>query len=336
MIDLFTPFAHMGLEVKNRIVMAPMCQYSAVEDNGMPTDWHYTHYTSRAIGGAGLITFEMTDVDPDGRTTNMDLGIWSDKHIQSFSRIVDACHEYGSKMSMQIAHAGRKAEQAKVPVAPSAIRFDDPRYRMPRALQTDEVKSMIEVFAAAARRAVKTGIDTVEIHGAHGYLIHQFHSPLTNQRSDVYGQDLALFGTEVIKAVKSELPSTMPLVMRISAVEYIEGGYGLDYMIELARKYREAGIDLFHISSGGEGPFPDDFPAHQVPFARKIKQELNVPVIVAGVLGDPVLAQSVICNEDADLISIGRGMLHDPYWAHHAAQALGYDTEVPKQYQRAF
>lgn len=185
MKDLFTPYKIKGLELKNRIVMPPMCQYSVENKDGIATEWHYMHYVSRAIGGTGLIIVEMTDVEPDGRITDYDLGLWCDDQIEPLKRIIDECHKYGAKVAVQIAHAGRKAEDAEIPVAPSAIPFDDSS-KTPRELSTEEVKKMIEKFRLAVRRAVKAGFDAIEIHGAHGYLIHQFHSPLTNKRSDEY------------------------------------------------------------------------------------------------------------------------------------------------------
>ncbi|MCL6517078.1 NADH:flavin oxidoreductase/NADH oxidase [Alicyclobacillus sp.] len=340
MSHLFTPYTLKGLQLKNRIVMAPMCQYSVTAKDGKPNDWHYTHLTSRAIGGTGLILIEMTDVEPDGRITDYDLGIWSDEHIPAFARIIDACHQYGAKVGIQIAHAGRKAEDAPQPVAPSPIPFGGPPYKVPRELTTDEVKQLVRKFADGARRAVQAGVDTIELHGAHGYLIHQFHSPYTNKRSDEYGRDLARFGVEVIEAVKREMPSDMPLLMRVSAVEYVDGGYDLEHIIEICHRYRDAGVDMFHVSSGGEGKpgtrKPGNYPGYQVPFARAIKEALDVPVIAVGMLEDYQLAESVIGNGDADLVAIARGMLRDPYWAIHAAQALGVKPEVPKQYLRAF
>ncbi len=341
MAQLFTPFQLKGLTLKNRIVMAPMCQYSVTAKDGKPNDWHVVHYTSRAVGGAGLIIMEMTDVDPDGRITDYDLGLWSDDHIPAFSRIIDLGHQHGSKMGIQIAHAGRKAEDAAVPVAPSAIRYPADGYKTPKELTTDEIKRLVEQFGATARRAVQAGVDTVELHGAHGYLIHQFQSPVTNHRSDEYGSDLARFGREVVAAVKAELPADMPLLMRVSAVEYVENGYGIEHIIDLAKQYQAAGVDMFHVSSGGEGrPAPNhrpgNYPGYQVPFARAIKAALNIPVIAVGMLDDPALAESVVANGDADLVAIARGLLRDPYWPIHAAHALRAEIEPPKQYLRAF
>ncbi|GGI44297.1 oxidoreductase [Paenibacillus marchantiophytorum] len=284
---------------------------------------------------------EMTDVHPDGRITDGDLGIWSDEHIPAFARIIDGVHAHGAKIGIQIAHAGRKAEDAAVPVAPSAIQFPGAPYKMPHALTTSEVQAVVGQFADAARRAVQAGVDALELHGAHGYLIHQFQSPLTNKREDEYGQDLARFGVEVIQAVKKEMPADMPLIFRISAVEYADGGYDIDHAIELSKAYQAAGVDAFHVSSGGEGPAgqrkPGNYPGYQVPFARQIREALQVPVIAVGMLEDPALAQSVIGNEDADLVAIARGMLRDPYWATHAAVALKSNhTSIPQPYIRAY
>ncbi|WP_310829493.1 NADH:flavin oxidoreductase/NADH oxidase [Paenibacillus pedocola] len=340
MNDLFTPYELKDLKLKNRVVMPPMCQYSVTAKDGIATDWHYNHYVSRAVGGTGLIIIEMTDVDPDGRITDYDLGIWSDEHIAGLARIVDACHAYGAKVGIQIAHAGRKAEDAAVPVSSSPIPFDD-KSKTPRELTTAEVKEMVNKFQAGVRRAVQAGFDVIELHGAHGYLIHQFHSPLTNRRTDEYGQDLTLFGKEVIAAAKREMPEGMPLIMRISAQEYVEGGYGIKESLAIGAAYKEAGADIFHISAGGEGAIaaagrPGTHAAYQVPLARAFKQELAVPVIAVGRLDEAALANAVIGNEDADLIAVGRGMLRNPYWTLEAGVQLGKEAGVPKQYTFGF
>ncbi|WP_341280417.1 NADH:flavin oxidoreductase/NADH oxidase [Paenibacillus sp. FSL H8-0537] len=340
MKDLFSTYEFKGMSLKNRIVMPPMCQYSVDKKDGAATDWHYLHYVSRAVGGAGFIMIEMTDVEPDGRISDFDLGLWSDEQIPALKRIVDACHSYGAKVGIQIAHAGRKAEDAEVPVAPSAIPFDE-NSKKPRALSTQEVKEMVEKFRGAVQRAVKAGMDAIELHGAHGYLIHQFHSPLTNRREDEYGKDLTQFGREIIQAAKAEMPEDMPLIMRISAKEYVEGGYGMAESIAFAKEYQAAGVDMFDISSGGEGPItawgrPGTHAAYQVPLAREIRQALDVPVIAVGRLEDPVLANAVIGNEDADLVAVGRGMLRNPYWALEAAAMLKKETTVPTQYTTGF
>ncbi|NEW07628.1 NADH:flavin oxidoreductase/NADH oxidase [Paenibacillus sp. SYP-B3998] len=338
---LFSSYDLKGLHLNNRIVMAPMCQYSVTAKDGKPNEWHYVHYLSRAIGGTGLIIMEMTDVDPDGRITDFDLGLWSDEQIPAFAKIIDGVHAHNSKIGIQIAHAGRKTENAAIPIAPSAIKFPGSPYKMPRALATEEVQHIVQKFADAARRAVEAGVDTIELHGAHGYLIHQFQSPLTNKRDDIYGQDLARFGVEVIQAVKKEMPEDMPLIFRISAVEYADGGYDIDHAIKLSKVYQAAGVDAFHVSSGGEGPAgerkPGNYPRYQVPFARIIREAVNTPVIAVGMLEDPALAESVIGSSEADLVAIGRGMLRDPYWAAHAAITLRNEhNNIPEQYRAAY
>ncbi|MEN2466449.1 NADH:flavin oxidoreductase/NADH oxidase [Ornithinibacillus sp. FSL M8-0202] len=340
MKDLFTPYQIKNLELKNRVVMPPMCQYSVTKKDGIANDWHYVHYVSRAIGGAGLIIIEMTDVEPDGRITDYDLGLWSDEQIPAIKRIVDACHQHGAKVAIQIAHAGRKAEDAAVPVAPSPIPFDE-NSKTPRELTTEEIKEMVEKFRLATERAVKAGVDAIEIHGAHGYLIHQFQSPFTNKRTDEYGQDLTKFGKEVIQAAKSVMPSEMPLILRVSAVEYVDNGYGLKESVAFSKVYQEAGVDMFHVSAGGEGQIaahgrPGTHAAYQVPFAREIKEKLNVPVIAVGRLDEPALANAVIGNEEADLVAVGRGMLRNPYWTLEAAATLNKKNTVPTQYSPAF
>ena len=336
---LFSPFTLKGLHLKNRIVMPPMCQYSVEAKDGKPNDWHYVHYVSRAVGGTGLIIMEMTDIEPDGRITDQDLGLWSDDHIESFARVIHGVHKHQAKIGIQIAHAGRKSQCAAIPVAPSPIAIEG--YKTPRELTTEEVKGMVRKFKEAAERAVAAGVDVIEIHGAHGYLIHQFVSPLTNQRSDEYGMDRTKFGVEVIEAVKEVIPHSMPLCIRVSGVEYTPGGYDLEYMIEVCRRYREAGVDIFHVSSGGEGPIPsfarpNIYEGYQVPLARAIKQALDVPVITVGLLHQPVMANSIIGNGDADLVAIGKGILRDPYWAYHAALELKVKPDVSEQYVRAF
>ncbi|WNS80690.1 NADH:flavin oxidoreductase/NADH oxidase [Domibacillus sp. DTU_2020_1001157_1_SI_ALB_TIR_016] len=340
MEHLFTPYKIKGLELKNRVVMPPMCQYSVEAKDGIANDWHFVHYVSRAVGGTGFIIIEMTDVEPDGRITDFDLGLWSDEQIPALKRIIDAVHQHGAKVAIQIAHAGRKAEDAEQPVAPSAIAFDE-KSKTPRALSTEEVNEMVEKFRSAVRRAVEAGVDAIELHGAHGYLIHQFQSPLTNKRTDEYGQELTRFGKEVIAAAKSEMPEDMPLIMRISAREYVEGGYGIEESIAFSKEYKAAGVDMFHISAGGEGPIaaagrPGTHAAYQVPLARAIKEAVDVPVIAVGRLDEPVLANAVIGNEEADLVAVGRGMLRNPNWTLEAGVQLRKEAGIPKQYQMGF
>ncbi len=340
MSHLGQPYRLKGLELRNRIVMAPMCQYSVHTEDGVPNDWHYVHYVSRAVGGASLIIMEMTDIEPDGRISNLDLGLWSDEQVPAFRRIIDAIHEHGAKAGVQIAHAGRKATDAEIPVSCTDEPYS-PEFKKPRALTTEETWKMIGKFADSARRAVEAGFDTIELHAAHGYLIHQFQSPGINKRADEFGADLSKFGVEVVRAVKKVIPDDMPLIMRISAVEYAEGGYGLDHALDLCRAYRDAGVDLFDVSSGGESGLPParkpgNYPGYQLPFARAVKEKLGVPVIAVGMMEDPKLAEYAIASGDADLVAVARELLRNPYWPTCALRLLDGQTDVPRQYRRAY
>lgn len=329
-----------SMALKNRTVMAPMCQYAVEKEDGTPTEWHYIHYVSRAIGGTGLIIMEMTNVEPRGRISNRCLGLWSDEQIPAYKRIVDEVHKHGSKIGIQIAHAGRKATDAPDPVSASAISVShDDTTPKPHALTTEEVYATIELFKQAVRRAVEAGFDCIEIHGAHGYLIHQFHSPNINKREDEFGQDLAKFGVEVIKAARSVMPADMPLLFRISAREYMANGYGVEHAIQLSKKYADAGVDSFHVSTGGEGPVsvvqPNSFAGYQVEFARAYKQAFpSLPIIAVGQLQNPQVAELTLVNGDADLIAIGRSLLDDPYWSLHAIKSLTGKINPPKSYIR--
>lgn len=343
--QLFSPFQIKTLSLKNRVVMSPMCQYSVTKEDGAPNDWHFVHYVSRAVGGAGLIIMEMTSVTPEGRITNGDLGLWTDAQIPHYQRLVQEIKKYETKVGIQIAHAGRKAEDAAQPVGPSNLSVEalpeetmNGELKPPKALTTEEVQEIVQQFKESAQRAVQAGFDTIELHGAHGYLLHQFMSPSINNRMDAYGEDLGLFGEEVIQAVKTVLPENMPLIMRMSAIEYVDGGYEMSHALDLAKRFKQAGVDIFHISSGGEGPpgerKPQNTPGYQVPFARAFKNELDMPVIAVGKLNDPELAEATIANEDADLVAIARGMLNDPYWGLHAEKQLTHAVHPPFQYTR--
>jgi len=314
-----------------------MCQYSVDAGDGRLNEWHYVHYVSRAVGGTGLILVEMTDVDPNGRITKGDSGIWDESHVAPLRRIADQVHRYGARFGVQIAHAGRKATDPHWDVvAPSAIRFSE-RLPMPRALSTDECRALVDKFAAAARRVVEAGADVVELHGAHGYLLNQFMSPGSNHRSDVYG-DPTRFAVEVIEAVRAEMPAGLPLFMRVSAVEYSPEGYTLEQLVEMVRVFRRAGVDLFDVSSGSNYPTGPErvFPGYQVPYAERIRQAVGVPVMAVGMLEDPLLAESVLAEGRADLVAVGRGHLANPYWANAAALALGEPVQTPWEYDRAF
>ncbi len=347
---LTTPFALKSLELKNRLVMPPMCQYQAID--GMPNDWHHVHYVSRAVGGVGLIIVEMTNVAPNGRITSRCLGLWNDAQRDAFKRIVDAVHAQGGKIAIQIAHAGRKAQDCADAVAPSAIHYGSPDFpgqnlTTPHALSHAQVGEMVQAFQDSVRRAVEAGFDAIELHGAHGYLIHQFHAPKSNTRDDEYGQNRFLFGQQVIAAAHAVMPADMPLLMRISAQEYGENGYDLAYGCEIARHYAAAGVDVFHVSGGGDGVLhPAHTPAmvagYQVPLACAIKHATGLPVIAVGLLDDAALAEHVLASGDADLIAIGRGLLRDPYWLLNAQyrQKATADTApvqfVPDPYRRGF
>lgn len=336
MLKLFDAFTVKDLTLKNRVMMSPMCQYSVWDEDGKPNEWHYVHYISRAVGGAGLIMMEMTDVDPNGRITVRDLGLWSDDQIPAFRRIVEQVHSYGAKIGIQIAHAGRKSTSPSLRVvAPSAIAFSE-RYRVPEALTGEEIHRLVEKFGEAAKRAVKAGVDAVEIHGAHGYLVHQFMSPLSNHRQDEY-QEPTRFGVEVIESIKSQLPQGMPLIMRLSATDYVAEGYDFPDLLKMAQVYRKHGVDMFDVSSGGNAPvIPDEFPGYQVPYAAMLRKQLDVPVIAVGKLESPELAESVVQQQQADIIAIARGLLRNPYWVNTAAQVLGGTIQVPPEYDRAF
>lgn len=339
MATLFEPWEYKGLQLKNRIMMSPMCQYSVATEDGVPGDWHFVHYVSRAVGGTGLIMMEMTDVEPDGRITVRDLGLWEDRQIPGFLRIVEAVHALGAKIGVQLAHAGRKAQSPSLrPVAPSPLPFEVGG-RVPHELTTDECARLVEAFGQAARRAVRAGMDTIELHGAHGYLLHQFMSPYSNRRRDRYGDPLR-FPLEVVQAVRAALPSAMPLIFRVSAQEYLPPGEGYDFawLKAAVERLHRAGVDLFDVSSGGNSPAPPPrvYPGYQVGWAAELKRELGVPVIAVGMLDDPLLAEAVVARREADLVAIGRGMLRHPYWANQAALALQAGVQVPAQYFRAF
>lgn len=339
---LNTPYSFKGLELKNRIVMPPMCQYSVEKEDGTPTEWHYVHYASRAVGQTGLIIVEMTNVEPEGRITKNCLGLWDDAQIPAYQHIVEGIHNNGAKAAIQIAHAGRKARDVETPVSSSTTPVEEPTdfgpIRYPRELSNEEVKAMVVKYKESVRRAVEAGFDAIELHGAHGYLIHQFHSPGINKRDDEYGKDFSLFGVEVIKAAKSVMPEDMPLIFRISAREYMDGGYDIEHALSISEKYLNAGVDMFHISTGGEAPAgidkPGNYPGYQVSFAKRFKEKFDVPVIAVGILDAPETAEMTLRNDDADLIAVGRGMLNDPYWAIHAVKELRDDINVPMQYER--
>jgi NADPH2 dehydrogenase len=332
---LFEPYTLKGLTVKNRVAMAPMCQYST-DETGLPQEWHLVHYISRAVGQVGMIVTEATAVEPRGRISNRDLGIWSDGAITKFSQLIKGVAAHNCRIGIQLAHAGRKATIRNEPiVAPSPLPFSG-QLPTPVALSAGEIKAVVAAFGRAAKRAVAAGFDFVEIHAAHGYLLNQFLSPLTNKRSDVYGEDRGLFLREVLEEVARHLPEEIPVFLRVSAEEYQEGGNHPEELCRLLAPLKHL-IDLVHVSSGGvvEQATIATFPGYQLPFAATIKRELQLPVMAVGMLESPQLAEETLRNGHADLIALGRELLRNPYWPLHAARALGEDIAWPEAYTRA-
>ena len=332
---LFEPFSIKTMQLKNRIVMAPMCQYAAGDD-GMPQPWHETHYASRAVGQVGMIIAEATAVEPRGRISAKDLGLWDDKLIVPHSKIIRLCQSHGCKFGIQIAHAGRKAGIRNEPIiAPSPLAFND-QYQIPMEMDQDDIAKVVKAFGHAAGRAVEAGVDFVEIHAAHGYLINQFLSPLTNRRQDDYGHNRSLFLQQVLEEVHQSFPSEKPLVIRVSAKDYHEGGNNPEDLCRLLEPLKHL-FDAVHVSTGGvvDGVEYDTYPGFQVPFSEIIRQHLNVPTIAVGMLESPPLAEEVLRNGQADLIALGRELLRNPYWPLRAAGELGVDMEWPTAYLRA-
>lgn len=336
MSKLFQPFTIGNLELKNRIVMSPMCQYAAGED-GVATDWHRVHYPSRAVGGAGLLILEATAVQPNGRITEQDLGIWNEEQAQALAQIVGQIHQHGAAAGIQLAHAGRKSTVRGKHEAPSALAFSA-EYTTPDALDQEGIARVIENFRQAALRSKQAGFDVIEIHAAHGYLINEFLSPLTNHREDAYGgsaENRARFLLEVIASVRSVWKG--PLLVRVSAEEYADGGNHLEDTIALAQKLKAAGIDLLDVSSGGVVPgAPAAYPGYQVEFSAKIREQTGIATGAVGLISTPELAEEIVRNGRADLVLLGRELLRNPYWPLQAAKTLGVEIAVPKPYVRAF
>jgi 2,4-dienoyl-CoA reductase-like NADH-dependent reductase (Old Yellow Enzyme family) len=349
---LFSPFELRSVEFANRIGIPPMCQYSA--QDGFAADWHLVHYGSRAQGGPGLIILEASAVVPEGRISSADLGIWKDEHIPGLQRIAAFLHSQGVRVGIQLAHAGRKgsmsvpfagerlllpAEGGWQPVAPSALAFSSD-YAVPQALDQAGIAAVVEAFRQATHRALAAGFDFVEIHAAHGYLLHQFMSPLANRRTDTYGgsfQNRTRLTIEVVDAVRAEWPAHLPLFVRISATDWAEGGWNADESVDLSRLFREHGVDLVDVSSGGQVPnaqIPAG-PGFQVEFASRIRLEAGIPTATVGLITEPAQANAILAQGEADLVLLGRAQLSDPYWPVHAAAALGEPASWPPQYLRA-
>lgn len=338
MSKLFSEYSLKNIKLKNRIVMAPMCMDSA-DNYGNVSSWHYLHYGTRAVGGTGLIILEATAVESRGRITDKDLGIWNDSHIGPLKEIVDECKKYGAKMGIQLGHAGRKCEVAAEDViAPSSIAFNG-KYKTPREMSKEDIKKVIGSFKAGARRAKEAGFDVIEIHGAHGYLINEFMSQLTNKRTDEYGgstENRARFLLEVIKAVREEWPMELPLILRVSAEEYADGGNNPEDTAEIINFVKETGIDIINVSSGGVvEAHINTYPGYQIGFAEKIKKLVNLPIIAGGLVTSPLLAEEILQNNRADLVYLGRELLRNPYWPLVSAKELHDDTAWPIQYERS-
>lgn len=351
--NLLTPLAIRGVTLRNRIVVSPMCQYSA--EDGFANDWHLVHLGSRAVGGASLVMMEATAVEARGRISPQDTGIWKDEHTAFLSRIANFVALQGALPGIQLAHAGRKASVRRpweggtaIPAdaggwptcAPSAIPFrpDDP---VPSELSKAEIRSLVNAFHSAAIRARSAGFQVLEIHAAHGYLIHQFLSPLSNRRSDEYGgafDNRVRFALEVVEAVRDAWPQQLPLFLRISSTDWMEGGWTIDDSVELARRVKALGVDLIDCSSGGsslQAKIPLA-PGYQVPFAERIRRESGILTGAVGLITTPAQAEDIVHTGKADLVLLAREFLRDPYFALRAARALGGKVDAPAQYGRAW
>lgn len=349
---LFSPFRLRSVTFPNRICVSPMCQYSS--EDGYATDWHLVHLGARAQGGAGLVVVEASAVVPEGRISSADLGIWKDDHVPMLARIAAFLHSQGARAGIQIAHAGRKGSMSSpfggerllsateggwTPVAPSAIAFSE-KYAVPRELDQGGIDAIVSAFAQAARRALAAGFDLVEIHAAHGYLLHEFLSPLANQRTDAYGgsfENRIRLPLHIVDAVRGVWPAHLPVSMRISATDWVEGGWTIDDSVSLARRLREHGVDIVDVSSGGMAPHAQIpvAPGYQVPFAARIRAEGGIPTAAVGMITEPTQANAIIQQGQADFVFLAREMLRDPYWPLHAAIALSEPASWPVQYLRA-
>jgi 2,4-dienoyl-CoA reductase-like NADH-dependent reductase (Old Yellow Enzyme family) len=349
---LFSPFQLRSVSFPNRIGVSPMCEYSS--HDGFAADWHLVHLGARAQGGAGLVILEASAVTPEGRISSADLGIWKDEHIPNLQRIAAFIHSQGARAGIQLAHAGRKgsmsapftgerllqpSEGGWQPVAPSALAFS-PAYAVPQALDQPGIDAVVEAFRLAAHRAFKAGFDLVEIHAAHGYLLHQFLSPLANKRADAYGgsfENRTRLALQVVDAVRAAWPAHLPVLVRISATDWAERGWNVDESVQLARLFREHGVDLVDCSSGGMVPNQQIplGPGYQVEFAARIRSEAGIPTAAVGLITDPTQANAIVAQGQADLVLLAREMLRDPYWPLHAAAALGDAVSWPPQYLRA-
>jgi 2,4-dienoyl-CoA reductase-like NADH-dependent reductase (Old Yellow Enzyme family) len=353
---LFQPLTLRSVALRNRVGVSPMCQYSS--EDGVATDWHFVHLGSRAVGGAGLVIAEATAVSPEGRISPGDAGIWAEKHIEPIARINRFLKQHGAVPGIQIAHAGRKASasrpwegNAHLPeaeggwstIAPSAIAFGGTLNKVPRAMTESDLAKVQNDFFAATKRAVTTGAEWLELHFAHGYLAHEFLSPLSNQRTDRYGgsfENRVRFALETARAARAAWPDRFPLAARLSCSDWVEGGWDIEQSVELARRLKAEGVDLIDCSSGGIVPDAriPVAPGYQVPFAEKIRREANIATAAVGFITEPKQADDIIRNGQADVVLLAREFLRDPYWPAHAAKALGQSDKLPPppQYARAW
>ncbi|BBD59765.1 flavin oxidoreductase/NADH oxidase [Nostoc sp. HK-01] len=354
MAHLFEAFRIREITLRNRIVVSPMCQYSST--NGYANNWHLVHLASRAVGGAGLVFTEAAAIEARGRISPQDLGIWSDEHIEGLVKIVELIHNFGAVAGIQLAHAGRKASTAKPSrggkaldesqegwrpvVSSSAIAFSK-ESPVPEALSIGEIQQIIQAFVQATQRSLQAGFKVIEIHAAHGYLLHQFLSPLANQRQDEYGgsfENRTRLLLEVVTAVRQVWPETYPLFVRISATDWIDKGWNIEQSVNLSEKLKTLGVDLIDCSSGGIIPginIPVK-PGYQTQFAERIRREAKIPTGAVGLITSPEQAEQIIQTEVADLVLLGRELLRNPYWPHLAAKKLGHEKLWPVQYDRAW
>ncbi|MFD2679600.1 NADPH dehydrogenase NamA [Bacillus seohaeanensis] len=334
---LFEPYKIKDITLKNRIVMAPMCMYSCHNEDGKVENWHRTHYTSRAVGGVGLIILEATAVTPQGRISPQDLGIWSDEHVEGLAELVTLMKEQGAKTGIQLAHAGRKAVLEGDIIAPSAIPFNEDM-KTPLEMTDNDIQETIQAFIKGAERAKKAGFDVIEIHGAHGYLINEFLSPLSNRRTDSYGgskENRYRFLKEVIEGIKTVWEG--PLFVRVSAEDYNEDGLHAEDYAEYGAWMKEQGVDLIDVSSGAVVPARIPvFPGYQVKLSETIKYGASIPTGAVGLITSGIQAEEILQNERADLILLARELLRDPYWPRTAAKELRTEIESPKQYERGW
>ncbi|MGY3039319.1 2,4-dienoyl-CoA reductase-like NADH-dependent reductase (Old Yellow Enzyme family) [Rhodanobacter sp. TND4EL1] len=356
-MNLFDPFKQRSLTLRNRLVVSPMCEYSATE--GVPNDWHLVHLGSRAVGGAAVVISEAAAISAEGRISPQDAGLWNHAQMQAWQPITRFISEHGAIAGVQLAHAGRKASTLRpwdghgpVPagqgdwtvVAPSALPFDA-GWNVPQALDEAGIQAVIADFRAAAQRALEAGFELIEVHAAHGYLLHQFLSPLSNQREDRYGgsfDNRTRLTREVVAAVREVWPAELPLWVRISATDWApeDGprGWDVEQSVELARQLKALGVDLIDVSSGGLLPHVKIplRPGYQVPFAAQIRREADIATAAVGLITEPEQADDIIANGEADLVAIARESLRDPYFPRRAAEALGVKIDAPAQYQRAW